>query len=293
MDSGLFTSLPPGAARLIDSALDEDLGTGDHTTSCLVRPGQRGEAVVRAREGMVLSGVAVAAAVFHRVNPGLEVKVSHADGSRVQAGEDIMHIRGALRSILTAERVALNFVGRLSGIATTTRRYVDAVQGLPVKIVDTRKTTPLHRSLEKEAVRAGGGYNHRFNLSDGILIKDNHIAAAGSVREAMRRAREGRPHHLLRVEIEVDTLDQLRDALEAGADVLLLDNFSVDMLRAGVALVAGRALTEASGGVTLDRIRTIAETGVDMISVGGLIHKARWMDVGLDVVGVGERTAAS
>ncbi len=195
----------------------------------------------------------------------------------------MLEVTGSSRAILVAERVALNFLGRLCGIATHTRRFVDAVAGLEVRIVDTRKSTPGYRYLEKAAVRHGGGHNHRFNLADGILIKDNHIAAAGGVREAVAAARANAPHHLVRIEVETDSLEQVDEAIEAGADVIMLDNMSLPMLRAAVARIGGRALVEASGGVNLETVRAIAETGVDIISAGSLIHGARWVDIGLDL----------
>ncbi|SHE56561.1 nicotinate-nucleotide pyrophosphorylase [carboxylating] [Desulfacinum infernum DSM 9756] len=265
-------------------ALLEDVGPGDVTTRATVPADRVGEARAAVRGPCVLSGLTVFRRVFSLVDHALEIRSSCRDGDRVEADTVVSTVHGSLASILTAERTALNLLQRLCGIATLTDRLVQAVVGTRCRILDTRKTTPLWRDLEKAAVRHGGGKNHRFGLFDGILIKDNHVAAAGGVRQAIDRARRGAPH-TLRVEVEVDTLDQLREALEAGADVIMLDNFSVDQVRRGVELASGRALLEVSGGITLETVRAYAETGVDFISVGALTHSAPAVDISLEVIG--------
>lgn len=266
-------------------ALHEDIGPGDATTQAVVPPSARAVAGVVAREAMVVAGLALAETAFKLVNPKVRVKRLANDGQSVRAGTVLMTIAGAAQGILTAERVALNYLQRLSGIATLTARYVAAVQGTNARILDTRKTTPGLRRLEKYAVACGGGKNHRFGLHDLVLIKDNHLAALrdaqpNAIAAAVARARQRHPR--LKVEVEADTLEQARQAVEAGADIILLDNMSPALLRKAVKLIGRRALTEASGGVTLETVRAIARTGVDYISVGALTHSARAMDVALD-----------
>lgn len=263
-------------------ALEEDLGSGDVTTAATVPGGRTGVAFAVTRESCVVSGMEAFRLVFQVLDPAVEVSMTHGDGTFVGPSTTLAGLRGPLRSILSGERTALNLIQRLSGIATCTRRMVEAVRGTRCAILDTRKTTPLWRDLEKAAVRHGGGRNHRFGLYDGVLIKDNHIAAAGGLRRAVERAREGVPH-TLRIEVEVDTLDQLREALEVGVDVIMLDNFSLEDIRRAVSLVQGRALLEVSGGVTPEKVRDIAECGVDFISVGALTHSAPAIDIGLDI----------
>ncbi|MCC6627198.1 MAG: carboxylating nicotinate-nucleotide diphosphorylase [Chloroflexi bacterium] len=274
---------------VVEAALAEDLAWGDITTDTVVGPvggGQaaRGDLLVKV-EG-VLAGLPVAALVFTTVDPAVVVTSLVSDGTPVMPGTVVAQVRGPAGSLLRAERVALNLLQRLSGIASITARYVAAVQGTRARVIDTRKTTPGLRVLEKYAVRAGGGHNHRFNLADGILIKDNHLLAAAAegltIGAAIARARAAAPH-TLRVEVEVETLDQLDAALAGGADVVLLDNMSIEMLRAAVARVDGRALTEASGGITLATIGAVAATGVDLISVGALTHSAPALDISLDL----------
>ncbi len=263
-------------------ALAEDLGRGDVTTEATVPSELEGSAALVAREPLVVSGLEVFAAVFSEVDPRLEVDLVAGDGDRLAKGAIAARVRGRARSILEGERVALNFVQRMSGIATKTRSFVDALPpGSRARIVDTRKTTPLLRAIERYSVRAGGGHNHRDDLASAVLIKDNHIAAAGGVRIAIERARAHAPH-TSRIECEVDRMDQLREAIDAGADVVLLDNFDDATLAEAVALVAGRAIVEVSGNVTLERIPRIAAAGVDVISSGGLTHSARAVDLGLD-----------
>lgn len=259
----------------VDRWLAEDLGDGDLTSLAVIDEDATCTARLLVKEGGVVSGLEVAAEVFDRLGAGLESLA--ADGDIVEPGP-VARLEGPARGVLAGERLALNVLGRLSGIATLTRRYVDAVAGTGAVILDTRKTTPGLRTLEKHAVACGGGQNHRFGLYDGILIKDNHLRVAGSLAEAVRRAKETAP-----VEVECDTLAQVREALAAGADSILLDNMTVPELREAVELAGGRARLEASGAVTLDTIRAIAETGVDFISVGALTHSARALDVSLEV----------
>jgi nicotinate-nucleotide pyrophosphorylase (carboxylating) len=257
--------------------LAEDLGDGDLTTESVVPEDARLDASLVLREDGVVCGLEVAEAVFRELDPAVEFERLGHDGD-VTHGE-LAHVSGNARALLTGERTALNLLGRLSGIATLTRRYVDAVAGTGATILDTRKTTPGVRALEKLAVRTGGGTNHRFGLYDGILVKDNHLRLGGGVESSVRRAKAtGFP-----VEVECETLDDVRAALAAGADTLLLDNMTPDELREAVALVGDRAGTEASGGVTLDTVRAIAETGVDFISIGALTHGARSLDVSMEV----------
>ncbi len=263
-------------------ALEEDMGPGDVTTAATVPEDLVGVAFAVTRESCVLSGMEAFRLVFEILDPAVEVSVTYGDGSLLGPGTTLAVLRGPLRSILTGERTALNLVQHLSGIATCTHRMVEAVRGTRCAILDTRKTTPLWRDLEKAAVRHGGGRNHRFGLFDGVLIKDNHIAAAGGLRRAVENAR-ARVSHTLRIEVEVDDLDQLREALAVGVDVILLDNFSLEDIRRAVSLVQGRALLEVSGGVTAQKVRAIAECGVDFISVGALTHSAPAIDIGLDI----------
>ncbi|MDD3838509.1 MAG: carboxylating nicotinate-nucleotide diphosphorylase [Phenylobacterium sp.] len=267
---------------IVRAALAEDLGrAGDLTAQACVPADAVLEATFGVRKAGVLSGLACARLAIQALDPSATFGAAAADGEAVAPGMVVARVRANARALLAAERTALNLMGRMSGIASLTRLYVEAVAGTRAQIVDTRKTTPGLRNLEKYAVRCGGGVNHRFGLDDAILIKDNHIAACGSVGEAVRRARAF-AGHLVKIEVEVDNLDQLREALEHGPDVVMLDNFGPDQLREAVALTAGRAVLEASGGVNLDTVRAIAETGVDIISVGALTHSAPVLDIGLD-----------
>ena len=277
--------LDSSTSRLLDLALAEDIGGGDITSALTVSAGRRAQGTILAKAPGVISGLEVAGEVFRRVDPATSFTSLVADGDTVVPMTPIAAIEGSARSLLAAERVALNLLQRLSGVATITARYVAAVRGTRARIVDTRKTTPGLRSLEKAAVRHGGGHNHRFGLTDGVLIKDNHLAAIGGtnrVTSAVSLARQGAPH-TLRVEIEVTTLDELAQALEAGADSVLLDNMDVAALQEAVTLADGRALLEASGGVTLETVAAIAATGVDLISVGALTHSAPALDISLDL----------
>lgn len=275
--------LDPGLIRrAVEAALAEDLGlAGDITTNALLPASARAKAVFAARRPGVISGLPVAAAAFAALDPLVKFTALAADGDKVDARSAVATVEGPARAILSGERVALNFLGRMSGIATLTRAYADKIAGTRAHIADTRKTTPGLRAFEKYAVRCGGGVNHRVGLFDAILIKDNHIAAAGGIAPALKAAR-AHAGHLVKIEIEVDTLDQLEEVLRTPADVVLLDNMSPGQLRTAVKLVAGRMITEASGGVSLETVRDIAETGVDLISVGALTHSAPVLDLGLD-----------
>jgi len=269
---------------IVKLALQEDLGVaGDVTTDALIDPETQGHWAFRAREAGVVAGLDAATLSAWMIDSEIEFGVAAADGERVKAGEVIAEIKGSAHSVLIAERTMLNFMGRLSGIATLTRQYVDAVEGMGVIIACTRKTTPGMRALEKRAVRLGGGGAHRYGLDDAMLIKDNHIAAAGSVVKALERARAAAAH-LTCIEIEVDNLEQLKQALPLLPSAVLLDNFSLADLRSAVKIAKGQTLLEASGGVTLASIKAIAETGVDVISVGALTHSAPSLDIGLDAL---------
>ncbi|MCC7253416.1 carboxylating nicotinate-nucleotide diphosphorylase [Hyphomicrobium sp.] len=272
-------------ARAVEQALAEDLGTrGDITTDATVPFDATAEATFGARLAGVIAGLAVAEAAFQAVDPRVGFEALVRDGDQVATAAAVARARGPARALLTGERVALNFLCHMSGIATLTRRYVDAVSGTRARIVDTRKTTPGLRAFEKYAVRAGGGANHRSGLHDAILIKDNHIVAAGGVAPAIAAAR-AHAGHMVKIEVEVGNLDELAAALAYPIDAVLLDNMDVTVLRQAVAMVAGRVLTEASGGVTLETVRAIAEAGVDLISVGALTHSAPILDLGLDFTG--------
>ncbi|MGB7075855.1 MAG: carboxylating nicotinate-nucleotide diphosphorylase, partial [Xanthobacteraceae bacterium] len=242
-----------------------------------------GRAMLNARQAGVIAGLPLAAAAFRRLSPGIEIGAQVRDGAAIQAGTRLMTIAGNARAILGAERVALNFLGHLSGIATATAAFVARIAHTKARVVCTRKTTPGLRALEKYAVRCGGGYNHRFGLDDAMLIKDNHIAVAGGITAVLKRAKQA-AGHLVKIEIEVDSLDQLHEVLDAGgADVVLIDNFDLDSMRRAVAMVAGRLVIEASGGITLDTASAIAETGVDYLSSGALTHSVTNLDIGLDI----------
>ena len=281
--------MPPPAPPLqylvdaaVRAALDEDLGiAGDITTQATVASGAPAEAAIAARKPGVIAGLALAEAAFRALDRNVVFTIETEDGAAASAGGVIARISGDARAILSAERVALNFLGRLSGIATQTRLYVDAIAGTNAKIVDTRKTTPGLRAFEKYAVRCGGGHNHRVGLFDAVLIKDNHIIAAGGIAAAIRSARAA-AGHMTKIEVEVDTLEQLQIALREKVDCVLLDNMKPAALADAVKIVSGRCLTEASGGVNLDTVRDIAATGVDLISVGALTHSAPVLDLGLD-----------
>ncbi len=271
--------------RLISLALDEDLGAaGDITTEALVPADALGTAELFAKERLVLAGLDAFAHVFQYVDPDVELELLARDGQELQAGARVARVKGRLRTLLTAERTALNIIQRTSGMATMARRVMDSVDGTRLRVLDTRKTAPGMRALSKLAVKAGGAFNHRFGLFDGILIKDNHIAAVGgSVREALRRARANAPQ-LVKIEVEVTTLEQLAEALEEGADVVMLDNMDDELIRRAVELNAGRIPLEVSGGITLERLPRLAKLGVDFVSMGALTHSARAMDLSLEIL---------
>ena len=270
----------PRWSDIIQNALSQDVGRGDITTNALVSVGQRAEAVVIAREDLVVCGLPVMAEVFRLLDPRVRMMPEKPDGSGVHAGNTICTITGPARGILTGERVALNFFQNLSAVATLTRRFVEKVEGTQVRIVDTRKTIPGLRLLQKYAVRIGGGYNHRLGLDDGVLIKENHIALAGGLTEAVKRV-EDVACHLHRIQVECETMAQVREAMAVGVQAILLDNMDNDTLRQAVAVAGGKVLLEASGNITLDNVRAVAETGVDLISVGTLTHSAGSKDVTL------------
>jgi nicotinate-nucleotide pyrophosphorylase (carboxylating) len=264
--------------------LDEDLGrAGDVTSIATVPEDAPGRAVLAARQSGVIAGLALAEAAFRKLSPEIEISAPMRDGGAVQAGTRLMTISGNARAILGAERIALNYVGHLSGIATATAEFASRIAHTKARVVCTRKTTPGLRALEKYAVRCGGGFNHRFGLDDAILIKDNHIAVAGGIKPVLTRAAQA-VGHLVKIEIEVDSLDQLREVLDIGiADVVMIDNFDLESMRKAVAMVAGRMVIEASGGITLETAAAIAETGVDYLSSGALTHSVLNLDVGLDI----------
>jgi nicotinate-nucleotide pyrophosphorylase (carboxylating) len=267
---------------LILTALDEDLGAaGDLTSESVIPLGSVSDAVIVARRDGVIAGLPVAARVFEVLDPDIEVRLAEDDGSRVSAGTVLAELSGPSRPILVGERTALNILGRASGVATATRALVDAVGGTGARIVDTRKTTPGLRALEKYAVRMGGGANHRFGLHDAVMIKDNHIVAAGGIRSAVVAAR-ARVGHTVKIEVEVTSLAELDELLDVGADIVLLDNMEPAVMAQAVERVAGSMITEASGSVTIETVRAIAETGVDVISVGWITHSAPNLDVALD-----------
>ena len=277
-----FPDFAPLVDRLIDLALEEDLGPGDVTTRALISPDRLGAAQIRAKQNLVVAGLPVAQRVFLRLEPQLQFSLEAGEGQEVHAGTVLARVRGPLAAILTGERTALNFLMRLSGIATFTRKMVHAVPGFPAAIVDTRKTTPGWRALEKYAVRVGGAANHRFGLFDGVLIKNNHLTAVGSVSEAVRLAREN-THHLLKIEVEVTSLAELEEALAAGADIIMLDNMDEAAMTLAVHHTGDRALLEASGSMTQQRLPAVAATGINLISMGALTHSAPAVDIHLRI----------
>jgi nicotinate-nucleotide pyrophosphorylase (carboxylating) len=277
------SSLEAIAAPLVRAALLEDFGRGgDITTEAIVDADRRARAKIVARRPGVIAGLDVATLAFVYIDETALVEARVADGGRVTPGQLVATIDASARALLTAERTALNFLGLLSGVATATRTFVDAVAGTRARIVDTRKTTPGLRALQRYAVRCGGGWNHRFGLDDGILIKDNHLAVAASIHDAVAAAR-ARAGHMVKIEIEVDTIAQLQEALEEPIDAVLLDNMTPELLRQAVALANGRVLTEASGGATLENVAAIAQTGVDLISIGRITHSAPALDLSLEI----------
>ena len=281
-----MSQFPPDVHTLIDAALSEDQTFNDPTTQAVVPPEVQGTGVLRAKAVGVLAGVDVALEVFHRVDPTLDARALLRDGSRLSPGDEIAVVRGSAASILRAERIALNFMQRMSGIASDTNRYVQAVDGLKARIVDTRKTAPGHRYLDKYSVRMGGGHNHRLNLADGILIKDNHIQANRNREMGLKEVIQlalARASHTIKVEVEVETMEQVEVALDAGAHIIMLDNMSVDEMAEAMRVIGDRAVVEASGGITYDTVRAVAETGVDLISIGALTHSVDALDISLDL----------
>ena len=279
-------TVPPLPSLMIEdqvrAALLEDIGrAGDITSDAIIPPTETAKTALVARKAGIVAGLDVALLAFTLIDPAIKAQIEKPDGSRLAKGETIATIAGPVRGILTAERVALNFLCHLSGIASATRGVVDAVAGTKARVICTRKTIPGLRNLQKYAIRVGGGFNHRFGLDDAVLIKDNHIAAAGGIKPAVERARAA-IGHLVKIEIEIDTLAQLEEALAIGADAILLDNMSVDQMREAVGIVKGRALTEASGGITPQTAPAIAKAGVDLLSLGWLTHSVQQLDIGLD-----------
>lgn len=274
--------IPPSVINIIYNALEEDIGQGDVTTNLLIPEDRKSKAYCIAKENFVLAGLPFVHEVFRILDPSILFKTLFNDGSKVKKGNIIAEVSGKTCVILKGERVSLNILQRLSGIATLTNRYVEKTRGLKAKIVDTRKTTPCHRFMEKYAVKVGGGYNHRFGLFDGILIKDNHIKTLGSIKKAVREAKKG--HHLFKIEVEVKNLKELKEAIESGADIIMLDNMSVRDMKEAVKIAKGRVMLEASGNISLENVREVAETGVDLISVGALTHSAPAVDISLKIV---------
>ncbi len=275
----------PVVDPIIKNALAEDIGPGDLTTSSILKGDERGEARALAKSDLVVAGIGVFASAFRFLDPEVSLRECREDGMTVRPGQTVVVVSGSLSALLMAERTALNFLQRMSGIATMTRRFVEAVEGTGARILDTRKTVPGLRVLDKYAVRVGGGSNHRFALYDGVLIKENHVAAAGGIGPAVARVRQRAPH-TVRVEVEVRNLGELEEALSAGADMVMLDNMGPEEMREAVRRVGRRIPLEASGNVSLDNVRTIAETGVDFISVGSLTHSVRAADISLLVTPV-------
>jgi nicotinate-nucleotide pyrophosphorylase (carboxylating) len=274
--------IPPDVSDVIRRALEEDIGHDDITTSLLIPEENESRAHVIAKDNFILAGLPFLKEVFRIIDPSVSLKYFFHDGAPLKRGDIIAELSGKTRSLLSAERVGLNILQRLSGIATLTSQYVEKVKGFKAKVLDTRKTSPCLRFMEKYAVKIGGGSNHRFGLFDGILIKDNHIKAVGSIGEAVKRAKGG--HHLTKIEVETGNIHSVKEALEAGADIIMLDNMSVNEMKEAVAAANGKVLFEASGNVTLERIGEIAGTGVDFISVGALTHSAPAADISLKIV---------
>ncbi len=269
--------------HLIETALQEDIGTGDITTENLVSHDMEGKGIIIAKEPLVIAGLDVARLVFEYLDPSVRFYPKYQDGDKIEKSETVVELEGNLRGLLIGERTALNFLQRLSGIATHVRSYVTILKDKNVRLVDTRKTTPGWRVLEKYAVRVGGAYNHRMGLFDGVLIKDNHIAACGGIKKTIENIRN-KVSHLLKIEVEVSDLEGVKEALDAGADVIMLDNMDIEEIKAAVLVINKRALVEISGGVTKERLGLLADTGADIISVGALTHGARAVDLSLDLM---------
>lgn len=281
----MFNLHIPALDRSIELWLQEDIGTGDVTTMTTIPAESRAKGIIHMKESGILAGLPVAERVFANVDPALQFTAKAEDGQFVEKGTVIAEVTGSTRSILLGERIALNLMQRMSGIATVTNKYVKALEGTPVRLVDTRKTTPGHRMLEKYAVRVGGGHNHRFGLYDAVMIKDNHIKGAGGITQAIQAARQGIPH-TMKIEVEVETEEQLQEALAAGPDIIMLDNMGVERMAQAVKVIRERAphiVIEASGSVTLDTIKSIASSGIDVISVGRLTYSVPALDISLDL----------
>lgn len=275
--------IPFNVRNTIRLALEEDIGNSDITTTLLIPKGQKSMALIMAKGNFVVAGMPFASEVFNVFDPSIEFRIYFKDGSRVRKGDTIAELNGNTSTLLSCERVSLNLLQRLSGIATLTSAFVEKVKGLNVKIADTRKTAPCLRFMEKYAVRTGGGSNHRYGLHDGILIKDNHIQAAGSITNAVNAARKA--HHLSKIEVEVENINDLKEALKANADVVMLDNMSADDMKEAVKIARGKVIIEASGNITLNNVRAVAETGVDIISVGAITHSAPASDISMKILG--------
>lgn len=267
---------------IIIKALEEDIGHGDITTSAIIRDSLEAKGLIIAKEDFVLAGIGVASECFKTLDPEIIFKERFGDGNKVKARKVIAEVKGNAQTILMAERVALNFLQRLSGIATLTSKYVEKIKGTKAKIVDTRKTTPGLRVLEKYAVRMGGGFNHRFGLYDAVLIKDNHIELSGSIKKAVENVK-GKTSHTTRIEVEARSLKEVKDALQSGVDIIMLDNMDLETTGKAVKLIKGKALIEASGNINLDNVREMAKTGVDLISIGAITHSAPAVDISLEI----------
>lgn len=267
---------------IIIKALEEDIGHGDITSSAIIRDSLEAKGLIIAKEDFVLAGIGVASECFKTLDPEIIFKERFGDGNKVKARKVIAEVKGNAQTILMAERVALNFLQRLSGIATLTSKYVEKIKGTKAKIVDTRKTTPGLRVLEKYAVRMGGGFNHRFGLYDAVLIKDNHIELSGSIKKAVENVK-GKTSHTTRIEVEARSLKEVKDALQSGVDIIMLDNMDLETTRKAVKLIQGKALIEASGNINLDNVREMAKTGVDLISIGAITHSAPAVDISLEI----------
>jgi len=274
--------IPSSIKELIRHALEEDIGSGDITTSLVIPQSHESTGLIVAKESFILAGMPFAMEVYNIISESVTFEPLIEDGTRVKKGDIVAEINGKTSAILKGERLALNILQRLSGIATLTNKFVQKVKGTKAKILDTRKTTPCMRYMEKYAVRVGGGRNHRFGLYDGILIKDNHIEAAGDIKRAIELAKEGR--HLSKIEVEAETLKEVKDALEAGADIIMLDNMPINEIKEAVRIVKGRVLLEVSGNVSLENVREIAETGVELISVGAITHSAPASDISMKII---------
>jgi len=277
--------------KIIEQALLEDIGTGDITTESVIPLNLKAKGIIKTSEEGVVAGLDIACLVFKKLDSEIIFQEKTKDGTKVARGKELAEITGPARTILKGERVALNFLQRLSGIATITSKFCQEVKDLPVRIVDTRKTTPGLRILEKYAVRMGGGHNHRFGLYDAVLIKDNHIAVAGGIKSAVNSVRK-QISHTVKIEVEVENLSQLQEALEMKVDIIMLDNMNLDTMKEAVKMVKGTALIEASGGITLEKVRKIAQTGVDLISIGALTHSVKSLDINMEIIYSSHKSSA-